>query len=1216
MKKLSIFILIILISNFLGAQQLINNNWYYGYGAGLNFNTSPPTSIVGMYSVSNEASNAVSDRNNGNLLFYTNSDTVYDATHSPMLNGMNLIGGGHSSYQGVISVPDPGDSNRYFMFSVGDAQYGGTPPTPANWLPPYGGFAYHIIDMTLNGGNGDVAVRDQLIKQIYDTSAGKWFEQRVTAAPHCNGSDYWVIVRREDSLSSNSSLYAYLLTAGGVQAPVISNGGMSSKGFGGMKFSPDASKFAFIGSKVAPFTGTFDPIKLEVFDFDNSSGVFTSYANYDIGTMINTGLSFSPNSQFLYFSGGGFTAINGTYQIDLNNPNPATNMVQISVSTPNALQLARDGKIYAPAGLNSVDVNAILNPNTLGVGANFTNNYVTLSSGQAWTGMCNTIDAFLTSFCTPITCVGNLVPNPSFEDTIYCPTVNGQMDAVQNWDKPFTGSAGTGTSDYYNSCGNYSIPSNSGNAYAGFITYINFLPNAREYVQVQLSTPLQAGQCYEASMYLALESGSGYVHDSVGMLFTNTAPLSPGGAMITATPQVVNTTANLVSDSNWVQITGTFEAQGGEDFLTIGVFTSDANLTITPSGAAGIGSKYMVDDVCLRAIQEDSVYTSLLPDDTICDLTNHTLTAPNGYAKYTWLDGAGNILAINQQSYNYTQSGNKTFVLAAFIDTVCPNVLYLDTINIYGVTCGLSVNSDTVICQGDSILLTSFGSVSGYNWMDSLTLVSLGVVDSFYMVSPAATTTYGVYNSTDTVYTSVIVYNTSSSSNVYNECDGFSVAVNGNIYTTTGVYNDTIFGGNINGCDSIITTNLTVNPIPINSINTSICQGDSILLGGTYQTTAGTYNDTIINGSIFGCDSVIQTTLAIDNVPINTIMATICQGDSLLAAGAYQTIPGNYYDTIPNGGANGCDSLIRTVLILNTLPTNVVNVSICQGDSVFLGGSFQTTTGIYNDTIINGASNGCDSIIITTLTVTPLADATITPQSAVCSGDPSFGFTSAQSGGTWSGIGITDGVLGIFSPTVAGVGSHQIIYEITGNCGDADTINITVNASPIFSVVSIDDNCEQAEGSITLANISGIPPFIYNWDLGLTTSGNTANNLEVGSYSVTVMDSTGCSSTFTTTINDFGLDCDYHIYLPNVFSPNGDGENDVLFVRGKGIESVSLKIYNRWGNKVFESNNLEQGWDGTFKGKEQGSAVFVYYISATFVNGSTIEDKGNVSIVR
>ena len=120
----------------------------------------------------------------------------------------------------------------------------------------------------------------------------------------------------------------------------------------------------------------------------------------------------------------------------------------------------------------------------------------------------------------------------------------------------------------------------------------------------------------------------------------------------------------------------------------------------------------------------------------------------------------------------------------------------------------------------------------------------------------------------------------------------------------------------------------------------------------------------------------------------------------------------------------------------------------------------------------------------------------------------------------------------------------------------------------------------------------------------------------MGTYTVIVSDSTGCTSTYITTINDLEIDCDYHIYLPNVFSPNGDGENDILYVRGKGVESITLTIYNRWGNKVFETNDMEIGWDGTYHGNDQGSAVFVYFINATFINGQSIEEKGNVSIVK
>jgi gliding motility-associated-like protein len=330
--------------------------------------------------------------------------------------------------------------------------------------------------------------------------------------------------------------------------------------------------------------------------------------------------------------------------------------------------------------------------------------------------------------------------------------------------------------------------------------------------------------------------------------------------------------------------------------------------------------------------------------------------------------------------------------------------------------------------------------------------------------------------------------------------------------------------------------------------------------------------------------------------------------------GAFQNTTGVYNDTILNGGYNGCDSLITTTLTVNPIPINSTTANICQGDSILIGSVFQTTAGVYNDTILGGSFNGCDSIISTSLTVSPLGDASINLVNTMCSGDASTTLSAANSGGVWTGNGITNTNSGDFDPSIAGVGTHQIIYTISGNCGDADTINITVNPSPTVSITTVDDNCEEGIGEINTLLLTGISPISYSWDNGATTS--SINNLSQGVYTLILSDSTGCTSTYQTTINDMAIDCQFHIYLPNVFSPNNDGENDVLFVRGKGIESVQLVIYNRWGNKVFETNDIAYGWDGTYNGNELNSAVFVYFIEATFTNGQSITDKGNVSIVK
>ena len=102
----------------------------------------------------------------------------------------------------------------------------------------------------------------------------------------------------------------------------------------------------------------------------------------------------------------------------------------------------------------------------------------------------------------------------------------------------------------------------------------------------------------------------------------------------------------------------------------------------------------------------------------------------------------------------------------------------------------------------------------------------------------------------------------------------------------------------------------------------------------------------------------------------------------------------------------------------------------------------------------------------------------------------------------------------------------------------------------------------------------------------------------------------------TISIVDLEIDCDFFVYLPNAFTPNGDGNNDVFLVRGKGIETLSVSIYNRWGNKVFETEDEIRGWDGTYKGSEQNSGVFVFIVQGTFVNGKAFKESGDVELIR
>jgi len=87
------------------------------------------------------------------------------------------------------------------------------------------------------------------------------------------------------------------------------------------------------------------------------------------------------------------------------------------------------------------------------------------------------------------------------------------------------------------------------------------------------------------------------------------------------------------------------------------------------------------------------------------------------------------------------------------------------------------------------------------------------------------------------------------------------------------------------------------------------------------------------------------------------------------------------------------------------------------------------------------------------------------------------------------------------------------------------------------------------------------------------------------------------------------------VYIPNIFTPNNDSHNDVFYVRGQQIESLHLMVYNRWGNMVFESNDIKQGWDGTHNGRECAEGVFFYVAEIGFANGVRVFKKGTVTLV-
>jgi gliding motility-associated-like protein len=118
---------------------------------------------------------------------------------------------------------------------------------------------------------------------------------------------------------------------------------------------------------------------------------------------------------------------------------------------------------------------------------------------------------------------------------------------------------------------------------------------------------------------------------------------------------------------------------------------------------------------------------------------------------------------------------------------------------------------------------------------------------------------------------------------------------------------------------------------------------------------------------------------------------------------------------------------------------------------------------------------------------------------------------------------------------------------------------------------------------------------------------------ESTTYTVVMTDENGCTDSDTVMVLVNFIE---GVGVPSAFSPNGDGENDVLFVKGYAIESIAFTVYNRYGEVVFFTTDQNIGWDGTFQNRNENPGVFTWVLQYEFINGNTGMKKGNTTLIR
>jgi len=413
-----------------------------------------------------------------------------------------------------------------------------------------------------------------------------------------------------------------------------------------------------------------------------------------------------------------------------------------------------------------------------------------------------------------------------------------------------------------------------------------------------------------------------------------------------------------------------------------------------------------------------------------------------------------------------------------------------------------------------------------------------------------------------------------------------------------------------------ITMVVTASVVPSVSIAAvppgTICAGTSVTFTAT-PTNGGTTPgyQWQVNGVNAGTNSPTFTSNTLNNGDVITVILT-----------------SNAPCAVPTTATS--NTITMTVIAAPTASITPANPSYCAGSSVVLNGAGgttyawspstglsctncqsptanPTTTTTYTLTVSNGS---CTATTTVTVTVTPIPVPHITGDLTLCEG---MSTTLTASGGNTYVWSTGDSTASIVIDTMLTTTSYTVTVS-NGAC--TATATATVVVSPIPVADAGPDTTIDVGAMIQLHGSGGTT---YSWtpfdalscfncpDPYADPEGTTT-------YILTVTNAAGCTDTDTITVY-VNMECG-DVFVPNIFTPNGDGRNDILFARGNCIKTMTFSVYDRWGEKVFESTDPGFGWDGKLRDKPMDPGIFVYCLKALLFTGDEIVKKGNVTLVR
>jgi gliding motility-associated-like protein len=505
------------------------------------------------------------------------------------------------------------------------------------------------------------------------------------------------------------------------------------------------------------------------------------------------------------------------------------------------------------------------------------------------------------------------------------------------------------------------------------------------------------------------------------------------------------------------------------------------------------------------------------------------------------------------------------------------NVLGCDSLVAFVIT---EVTTITTTVNENICFGTQYISNQGNNY-------SAGSYDEFYM------TTSGC----DSIVTFIITELLTIPDTVINETICVGTQYTSPLGNTYGVGTHVEIYNSVDGCDSTVTFSITELLSPTITMNVTVCFGQQYTTPAGNSYGVGSYDE--IYPALQGCDTIVTFIITEVNNITDTIYETICFGEQYISPQGNSYSSGLFDESY--SAAGGCDSIVTFVIsempqIVNT----VFSHTVCYGDQFISAQGNSYSSGVYEE-VYTSLGSGCDSIV--EYVITELSDLSVTNTEWVCFGSDFISLEGA-----------------VFTP-----GTYIEPLTAINGCDSSITLIVSEYDEVVVDFYFDGTDLTSLNSEVHFINTSqGVDSFIWEFGDSSPTSSEVSPlhefpNFQAGVYYVTLTGNNllGCSGEI---VKPILIQEELIFYIPNTFTPDGDEFNQVfkpVFTSGFDVYDYTIIIFNRWGQQIFVSSDIEIGWDGSYNGKSSQDGMYTWKVEFKELSSDTRQScVGHVNLIR